>query len=135
MTGYAGAPFEYQYDTLPLDFQAQRPRFCNRRQRIGCENNVWVPQGRLGAKFDQTAVAAPSSVVCLLAGVLRHIGTALGGMAANRRSRSRIARYSRRGTVRLSIAYRTTCPLPAGTCINVIRGRNEKGRKVRFVRC
>jgi hypothetical protein len=45
MTGYAASLVEYQYDTPALDFQAQRPQFSNRRQRIGCENNVWAAQG------------------------------------------------------------------------------------------
>ncbi len=44
MTCYTAGLFEYQYDIPPLDFQAQGPQFCHRRERIGCENNVWAAQ-------------------------------------------------------------------------------------------
>ena len=40
MTGYDAGLFEYQYDVPPLDFQAQRPQFCHRRQQIGCQDYV-----------------------------------------------------------------------------------------------
>ena len=44
MTGYAASLFECQYNTPPVDFEAQRPPFRDRRQRIGYENNAWAAQ-------------------------------------------------------------------------------------------
>jgi hypothetical protein len=44
-TGYdATSLLECQYNTPPVDFQAQRPPFRDRRQLIGYENNAWAAQ-------------------------------------------------------------------------------------------
>jgi hypothetical protein len=73
-----------------------------------CANIGWAAQAALGARFDQTGVAALSSIVYLFAAALRHdMGTALGGIAVNRRTRSRIARYSRHG-IAASANWRVT---------------------------
>ncbi len=52
--------------------------------------------GPLGQGWGQIDIADPSSFVGLVNGSHCHIGAALGDSAANRRIRSRIARYRRR---------------------------------------
>jgi len=57
----------------------------------------------------------PSAFVELSPPVPGHIGAALGEMAANRRIRSRIARYSRPGTAtsaNWNVTYRAWCTIP-----------------------
>lgn len=81
-----------------------RRRICKPNDLNSTADSGWVPKTTLerlsrhfGPDVTRGASLLPSSVVYLWAGALRHIG-GLAGMAANRRIRSRIARYRRHGT-------------------------------------
>ena len=96
MTDLAAALLEYQYDTPPPDLQAHDLSSVAADSGLAAKTAFERPSQHFRARFDQTGFAAPSTVVYLFASVLRHIRAALGGMAANRRIRSRIAQYGRR---------------------------------------
>ena len=96
--GYTAEPFEQQYNVPPQESK--------RRWLDPSVNNVkWRAKSGLRwskksfcARFVQTDGVAPSPIVRLFVVAPGHIGAALGEVAANRRIRSRIVRYNRRGT-------------------------------------
>jgi hypothetical protein len=51
MTGCAASRFEYKYNAPPASFQAQLPPFCDRRRRIGRENNASAAQAAFSGQM------------------------------------------------------------------------------------
>jgi hypothetical protein len=77
--------------------QAQNARLHDDLRWIGAKSAFRMPRRLFGPRIVDSRSVATCAFVVLSPPAPGHIGAALGGMAANRRIRSRIARYSRRG--------------------------------------